>query len=156
MDTCPFCTTYKDLLSAPGGMLYEDDLVYAYHFCQAEGASYLGHLLLLPKRHTLGLADLTEAEGQAVGLGVARLSKALKACTGADKIYAEAYYEVNPHLHLHLIARYPGTPQEYWRWNVGDWPAAPTGGPAEITTLCTQLRASLAQRVPGHVEQKVS
>jgi hypothetical protein len=44
---------------------------------------------------------------------VARLSKALKTCTGAEKVYVEAYYEVVPHLHLLLTARYPGTPQMF-------------------------------------------
>jgi diadenosine tetraphosphate (Ap4A) HIT family hydrolase len=156
MDTCPFCATYKDLPSAPGGILYEDDLVYAYHSCQNEGASYLGHLLLLPKRHALGFADLTAAEGQAIGLSMACLSKALTACTGAEKIYVEAYYEVNPHLHLILTARYPGTPREYWRWKVGDWPEAPTGGPEAITAFCVQLRAHLAQTVLESVGQEIS
>jgi len=145
MGACLFCTTYKDLPFTFGGILYEDDFVYAHHYCQDEGPSYLGDLMLMTKRHVPGLAELTEAEAQAVGLSVARLSKALKACTGAEKVYVVAYYEVNPHLHLHLIARYPETPREYWRWKVGDWPEAPRGRPEEITALCEQLRAHLSQ-----------
>lgn len=152
MNTCPFCTIYKDL----GGILYEDDFVYAHHYSRDEEPGYLGHLMLKTKRHVPGLADLTEAEAQAVGLGMARLSKALKACTGAEKIYVEAYYEVVPHLHFHLTARYPETPQEYWRWKVGDWPDAPQGGPEEITALCEQLREYLAQIGPEAVEHKAS
>ena len=91
-----------------------------------------------------GLAELTEAEGQAFGLAVTRLSKALKACTGAEKVYAEAYYEVVPHLHMLLTARYPGTPQEFWRWKIGDWPEAPRGGAKEVIDLCDRLRAHLS------------
>ena len=155
MDICPFCATYKGLSSAAGGMLYEDDLVYAYHASQDEGTSYLGRLLLVPKRHALGFADLTEAEGQAIGLSMTRLSKALTACTGAEKVYVEAYYEVHPHLHLMLTARYPGTPRKYWRWTVGDWPEAPMGGPEAMTALCAQLRAYLAQTALESVKAKV-
>lgn len=146
MDTCPFCTIYKGL----GGVLYEDDFVYAYHYYQEEESNYLGHLLLMTKRHVPTLADLTEAEGQALGLSMARLSKALKACTGAEKIYVEAYYEVVPHLHLLLTARYVGTPQEYWRWKIGNWPEAPTGGSEKVASLCDQLRTYLAQIMPGN------
>ncbi|GHO50484.1 HIT family protein [Ktedonospora formicarum] len=155
MDTCPFCTTYKDLPSTPGGILFEDRLVYVHHYCRDEGPSYLGHLLLKTKRHVPGLADLTEAEGQAIGQSIARLSKALQACTGAEKIYAEAYYEVVPHLHLHLMARYPETPQAYWRWKIGEWPQAPQGGPEAIAALCEQIHAYLAQTVSGSVEPNV-
>lgn len=147
MDTCRFCTLYREPLSVLGGLLSENELVYTYHYSRSEERSYLGHLLLITKRHVPGLADLTTAEGQAIGLSLACLSKALKSCTGAEKVYAEAYYEIVPHLHLHLIARYPGTPQDYWRWKVGDWPEAPCGGPKEISTLCEQLRAYLANVV---------
>ena len=144
METCLFCTTYKDLASTTGGIVYEDDLVYAHHYYyQDEGPSYLGHLLLKTKRHATGFADLTDAEAQAVGLSVTRLSKALQDCTGSEKVYVEAYYEVVPHLHLHLTARYPGTPQEFWRWKITAWSEAPSGGPFEIAAPCNRLRASL-------------
>ncbi len=147
MEACPFCITDRDLPSTRGGIVYEDNFVDAYHYCQDEGPGYLGRLLLKTKRHAPGFADLTEAEAQAVGLALARLSSALKICTGAEKVYVEAYCEVVPHLHLLLTARYPGLPQEYWRWNISDWPQAPSGGPDEINALCDQLRAHLAQTV---------
>ena len=46
-----------------------------------------------------------------------------------------------PHLHLHLIPRYPGAPREYWGMRVDEWPDAPRGEAAEIAALCEQLRA---------------
>ncbi len=144
MDGCPFCAAYKDLPFALGGIVYEDDFVCAHHTYQEE-PTYLGHLMLRTKRHVLGLAELTEAEGRALGLAMARLSAALKACTGAEKVYAEAYYEVVPHLHLFLTARYPGTPQAFWRWKIGEWPRAPKGGAREVSALCDQLRAYLSR-----------
>lgn len=144
MDGCPFCATYENPPFTFGGILYEDDLVSAHHSYHEEEPNYLGHLLLRTKRHVPGLAELTEAEGQAIGLAVARLSKALKTCTGAEKVYAEAYYEVVPHLHLFLTARYPGMPQEFWRWKIGEWPDAPQGGAKEVAALCDRLRAYLS------------
>jgi diadenosine tetraphosphate (Ap4A) HIT family hydrolase len=143
MDGCPFCATYEDLPFAMGGIVYEDDLVSAHHSYQDEEPTYLGHLVLRTKRHVPGLAELTDAEGQAIGLAVARLSNALKTCTGAEKVYAEAYYEVVPHLHLLLTARYPVMPQEFWRWKIGEWPEAPKGGAKEVAALCDRLRAQL-------------
>jgi histidine triad (HIT) family protein len=145
MESCPFCNTYETLPFAIGGPAYEDNLVYAHHYGQGKDPNYLGHLMLMTKRHVPGFAELTEAEARAIGLSIALLSRALKACTGAEKVYVEAYYEVNPHLHLHLTARYPGTPREYWRWNITAWPEAPKGGLEEITDLCNRLRAYLEQ-----------
>jgi diadenosine tetraphosphate (Ap4A) HIT family hydrolase len=127
-----------------GGPIYEDDLVYAHHFSDGEGPQYLGHLLLETKRHVPDFANLTRAEAQAIGLLISQLSTALKACAGAEKVYAVFYGEVTPHLHVHLTARYPGTPAQYLRWNVEDWPAAPRGNVDELAALCCKLRKALA------------
>ncbi len=121
-----------------------DVVACAHHSYREEEPTYLGHLMVRTKRHVPGLAELTEAEGQALGLAVARLSHALKTCTGAEKVYAEAYYEVVQHVHLLLTARYPGTPPEFWRWKIGEWPAAPKGAAKEVTALCDRLRAYLS------------
>lgn len=149
LDTCLFCNTYKDQPEEVGGIIYEDPFVYAHHYYGGEGTDYLGHLMLKAKRHAPGFADLTEEEAQAVGLAITRLSSALKICTGAEKVYVEMYAEVVPHLHVHLTARYPDTPREYWRWNISGWPQAPSGSPDEINTLCDRLRASLPLAVRG-------
>ena len=105
------------------------------------------HLMLETKRHTPGFANLTPAEAQAIGLLITRLSSALKACTGAEKVYAVFYGEVTPHLHVHLTARYPGTLVEYLRWNIEDWPAAPGGNVDEIAALCQRLRSIVANNL---------
>lgn len=145
MGDCLFCNIQRGQIPAVGGPLYEDDLVYAHHFYAENKSNYLGHLIVETKRHAPEFADLTHTEAQAVGLLITRLSSALKACTGAEKVYAEFYGEVTPHLHVHLMARYPNTPQKYLRWNVSDWPDAPRGGVDEIVSLCQRLRATLSQ-----------
>jgi len=144
MQACLFCSIQRGLIPVVGGSLFEDELVYAHHFHIGEEPTYLGHLLLETKRHTPDYADLTAAEAHAIGLLITRLSRALKACTGADKVYAVFYGEVIPHLHVHLTARYPGTPDEYLRAKIEDWPDAPRGKVDEVAALCSRLRAWLA------------
>ena len=143
MENCLFCDLQQSQTPPVGGPIYNDELVYAHHFDAGDEPTYLGHLLV-DERHTPDFADLTSAEAQAVGLLIARLSEALKACTSAEKVYAVFYGEVTPHLHVHLTARYPNTPPEYLRWHVEDWPSAPRGGVEEIVALCQRLRTALA------------
>ena len=144
MDQCLFCEIQRGVTPPAGGPIYEDDLVYAHHAHFDEGPAYLGQLVVETKRHTPDFADLTTAEAQAIGLLMTRLSRALKACTGAEKVYVEFYGEATPHLHVFLTARYPNTPAEYLRWNVEDWPDAPRGDVPAIEALCQRLREGLA------------
>jgi diadenosine tetraphosphate (Ap4A) HIT family hydrolase len=144
MEQCLFCTIQQSLTPPVGGPIYEDDLVYVHHAHFDEGPSYLGQLAIETKRHTPDFAGLTSAEAQAIGPLITRLSRALKACAGAEKVYVEFYAEVTPHLHVFLTARYPNTPAEYLRWNVKDWPDAPRGNADEISALCQRLRSALA------------
>ena len=143
MNACIFCDIQQGRTPLTGGPIYEDDLVFAQHAHFDDGPNYLGSLVIETRRHTPDFADLTPTEAQATGLLIARLSHALKVCTGAEKVYVEFYGEVTPHLHVFLTARYPGTPAEYLRWNVENWPDAPRGGVEEITALCQRLRAAL-------------
>jgi len=119
--------------------------VYAGHAQIREGQStaYLGYLMAETKRHAPGLADLTDAEAQALGLLVARLSRALKACEGAEHVYAFVLGDGVPHVHVHVVPRYPGAPREYWGVHVDEWPDAPHGGSQEMAALCARLREYL-------------
>ena len=140
---CLFCQIQHGLVPIAGGTVYEDELVYASHYSHNGETMYLGYLVAQTRRHVPTFAELTDAEAQGVGLLVTRLSRALKACVGAERTYVVFFGEVVPHLHVLLTARYPGTPPEYRRSQVYEWPDAPTGGPEEIAALCDQLRAFL-------------
>lgn len=141
MESCLFCAAQRS--QPPTTVVYEDALAYAYHPTD-DAPGYLGHLILIPRRHALDYASLTCDEAQAIGLLTTRLSRALKACAGAEKVYAVFYGEVTPHLHIHLTARYPETPADYLRWNIEDWPDAPRGDADAVAALCARLRAALA------------
>ena len=146
---CFVCRKHQGHIQIPGGAIYEDELVYAGHVRSDQGATYLGHLMIEPKRHVPGLAELTDEEAQALGLLVSRLSRVLKASEGAEHIYEFVLGDNVAHLHIHLMPRYPGAPRQYWGVHVDEWPDAPHGGEAEVAALCDRVRTSLANEQNG-------
>ncbi len=144
MEGCFFCDQQSGRVPVIGGPIYQDELVYANHWFDSSEPTYLGYLTVQTRRHVHHWADLTNAEAQAIGLLIARLSRAIKECLRAEHTYVVYYAEVVPHLHVLLTARYPGTPEEYWRWKVYDWPHAPRGGAEEVAALCDKVRTYLA------------
>ena len=128
----------------PGGPVGEDDLVVVSHLAAvAGGSAYLGHLFVEPWRHAPGLADLTAAEARAVGWWCARASRALRDVAGAEHVYAKVIGDAVPHLHVHLLPRYPGTPREYWWDRLDEWPDARHGAEPQVISLTHDLRAYL-------------
>lgn len=134
----------------PGGPVAEDDLVLVSHIATPDAlgrdgtTAYLGHLFVEPRRHAPGLADLTDAEARSVGWWCTRASRALRDVAQAEHVYAQVIGDGVPHLHVHLLPRYPGTPREYWWTRVDQWPQARRGGAAEIEGLVRDLRGYLA------------
>lgn len=146
---CFICRKHRGEVSIPGGAIYEDDLLYVGHAQVPEGQTtvYLGYLMVEPKRHVPGLADLMDLEAQALGLIVARLSRALKTSEKVEHVYAFVLGDLVPHLHIHVVPRYPGAPREYWGVRVDEWPDAPRGGAQEMTALCVRLRETLKKEL---------
>jgi diadenosine tetraphosphate (Ap4A) HIT family hydrolase len=139
---CFICRKHRGDIVLPGGAIEQDDLVYASHAQIRPGQStaYLGYLMAEPKRHVAGLEGLTDGEARALGSLVARLSRALVTTEGADHIYAFVLGDAVPHVHVQVVARYPGAPAEYRGPRVDEWPEAPRGGPAEIEAVCERVR----------------
>jgi len=146
---CFICQKHRGELPIPGGLIYEDKLLAVCHLQYQESNSkgtYLGYLMIENKRHIPGLAELTDEEAQALGLMAARLARALKESEGAEHIYQFVIGDGVPHLHIHIAARYPGAPQQYWGTHVDEWPEAPHGGLPEIEALCARLRTYLQEQ----------
>lgn len=139
----------------PGGPVAEDDLVLVSHIVTPDALgrdgtrAYLGHLLVEPRRHAAGLADLTETEAASVGRWSALVSRALRDAAGADHVYAAVIGDAVPHLHVHLMPRFPGTPREYWWTRVDEWPEARRGDTTEIAAFVRELRSYIAPRTAG-------
>jgi len=142
---CLVCRKQRGEFQVAGGAIFKDNLIYCSHahFAPGEQTAYLGWLVVETRRHIPGLADLTDSEGQALGLMVARLSRALKTIQGAEHVYAFVMGHGVPHLHLHLLPRYPGTPREYWGLRIDEWPEAPRGSKSAIEMLCARIRMKL-------------
>lgn len=145
---CFVCRKHQGEEPVPGGPIYEDDLAYASHQAvPAGGRAYLGYCFVDLRRHAPGLANLTDAEAEAIGRLIAHLSRALKAELYAENVYAFVVGDRVPHLHIHLIPRHPGAPQEYWGVRVDEWPDAPRGDAAEIAALVNRLHLRLQREV---------
>jgi histidine triad (HIT) family protein len=67
----------------------------------------------------------------------------LKTSEKAEHIYSFVLGDHVPHVHIWVMPRYPGTPQEHWGMRVAEWPEAPSGGAQEIVALCERLRVHL-------------
>jgi diadenosine tetraphosphate (Ap4A) HIT family hydrolase len=142
---CFICRKHRGEIFIPGGAIYEDDLFYCGHAQIREGQTqaYLGYLMLEPRRHVRGVEDLDPQEAAGLGPTLSRIARALHESERAERVYVLVFGEHVPHLHIHIVARYPGAPREYWGTRVDEWPQAPHGGPAEMAALCDRVRARL-------------
>lgn len=138
---CFICEKHKGNIIVPGDAIYEDDLIYVGHVHWDTEETYLGYVMIDIKRHVPGLAELNEDEAKAFGLITSRISKALTENEGAEHIYTFVSDNGVPHLHMHIIPRYPDTPREFWSpTEVANWTGAPYGGSEEIKKLCERIR----------------
>jgi histidine triad (HIT) family protein len=145
---CFVCRKHRDPALMPGGPVAADDLVVVSHVSpRAPGAPgglvYLGHLVVEPRRHAAGWADLDDDEAGAVGRWCARAARALQAVTDAERVYSAVVGHGVPHLHVHLFPRYPGTPPEHAWHAVTDW-AGGQGGQDEAAALARRLQRAIA------------
>jgi histidine triad (HIT) family protein len=143
-ERCFICDKHAGAINTSGVKIYEDEYVYVGHIDRNGKPNYLGHIMIDLKRHAPSLADMTTEEAQAFGVIMSRVSKALKESENAEHIYSLVSGNSVPHLHMHIVARYPGTPQEHWGpMEVYDWKDAPIGGDQEVAHLCNRLKAIL-------------
>lgn len=80
-----------------------DDLWLVAH---ATGSALLGWLVLVPRRHVMELADLTDAEAATLGRWQVRAARALTNELGTPKVYVAEFGEAPGfHLHFHVVPR---------------------------------------------------
>jgi histidine triad (HIT) family protein len=142
---CYICFRHQQRDQITGGVLFEDDAVLVGMVKPgADGRTYLGYVVVEPKRHVPDLSELTVKEGQAIGHQVARFSRAIRELTRVVHIYAFVLGDHVRHVHVHVVGRYAHTPREWWGIKVDEWPDAPRGTPEEITALAEHMRVWLA------------
>jgi diadenosine tetraphosphate (Ap4A) HIT family hydrolase len=144
---CLVCGKHRGEIELAGGAIHETDLIFASHaqLWRGETDHYLGHLFVETKRHVPELGGLTDDEAQAVGLWTSRLARALMHTEGAEHVYSFVIGDGVPHVHVHVIGRYPGAPRDYWGPKVDEWPGAPRGGAPEIAQVADRIRAYLGE-----------
>ncbi|HKN98606.1 MAG TPA: HIT family protein [Pseudonocardiaceae bacterium] len=109
IDDCVFCGIVSG--AAPASLVYEDADLLAFLDIRPVTT---GHLLVVPKVHASGLADLDGPTGAGMWQLARRLASALRRsslrCDGVNLFLADgvaAGQEVF-HVHLHVIPRFPG------------------------------------------------
>jgi histidine triad (HIT) family protein len=139
--TCFLCDRLKDRSAIDSWVVYEDELLLATHPVEEDGPTYLGTVLVQTKRHSDGLAGLTDQEANELGLLTTRLSRALTEVVGAAWTYAYCFTEAFRHVHLVVDARYPNVPRKYVRLGIHEWPEAPRGDVDSVHRIVRQLRS---------------
>ena len=109
-------------------------------------------------RHLGGPVDFTPLESTAWGPAVQGASALVRELTGCDRVYAIAFGEGAPHLHLHLIPRFAGDPLTS-AWLVADHYRGVAAGEraaassAQVAELVARARNQLKQGLldgPAH------
>lgn len=146
---CLVCREVSGEQQVPGGFLVEDDHVVSFHgwplLAGGDARAYLGHLLVVTRRHAPRFADLTDAESAAVGRAGARLARALSNGVGADWVYSAVIGTHVPHFHLHLWARYADTPRDVPWHKIDEWEGARHGDATQVAEFAARVRAALGQ-----------
>jgi len=147
---CLVCQEVAAQYPVPGGLLWEDELAVAFHIPPIEGNErpYLGHLLVVTRRHVDHLGDLTDPEAASVHRASRQLGAALRA-EGAERVHVAVIGLGMEHFHQHLYPRYPGVPEGTNWMGVGELQDAPHGGAAEIEKLGARLRQRLQGQRAG-------
>lgn len=114
---CSVCAFEHPRRRAPELVAWEDSLWIVRHHMPP--SPLVGWFMLISRRHFGGPADLSESEALFLGPTLRRVSQAIKAVTGAPKVYAIAFGEGAPHLHVHLVPRYADRP-DLAAWKLAD------------------------------------
>jgi len=131
MPECIFCKIVAGAI--PCTKVYEDAHVLSFLDI---GPISPGHTLLLPKKHYGAIMEMPAGEVAALFKPVAALAAAVKAAVGADGINVlqnngPTAGQVVPHLHIHLIPRWPDDGLGF------RWPARE----ADVAVLARQAEA---------------
>lgn len=140
-NSCPICIKHRTPIDS---LITESENLLLVHYPVSvqEPAAYRGHLMVEVRRHITSFGELQEAEAAEVGVTIARATRLLTGQLGAEHVYVFTIGHLVPHLHIHIVPRYPGTPEEFWGGKqVSNWPGAPLLNESEVVTLARSLRS---------------
>jgi len=107
-ESCIFCKIVRK--QAPASIIFEDELVIAFLDIKPLN---LGHVLVIPKAHSVDIFDIPASELSDVHKVVQLVSGAIKKATNADGISiiqqnGRAAGQDIFHLHVHVVPRFEG------------------------------------------------
>ena len=114
---CAICLLHEDAASVIAYEIARSDLWLLRH--HPNPAPLPGWLLLDARRHLAGPLEFSDKEALSWGHAVRYASQLVQRLTGCDRVYAIAFGEGAPHLHLHLIPRQVSD-QHTAAWSVAD------------------------------------
>lgn len=144
-DSCVICQLHGDGTQREAFEIGRGKLWLLRH--HPDPAPLAGWLLLDAWRHLGGPLNFNDPEAAAWGPAVRHSSQLVQRLTGCDRVYAIAFGEGAPHLHLHLIPRFAADPASA-AWSVADLyravaagvrPAAEPGRVRELVAAARQL-----------------
>ena len=106
---CLACAIARGEARPPGGVVWRADGFVVHGV--ADPSPLPGWLVLTSERHVRAFDDLAHHELSRLGPLAARVARAQRAALGAEHVYAFALGDVLRHFHLHLVPRFPGTPE---------------------------------------------
>jgi diadenosine tetraphosphate (Ap4A) HIT family hydrolase len=149
-ETCAICQIHGSVSAQTSYEIGRGALWVLRH--HPDPSPLLGWLLLDSARHLGGPVDFNLEEAAAWGVAVQHASALVKELTGCDRVYAIAFGEGAPHLHLHLIPRFTSDPHTA-AWSVADHYRAVIAGerspaiPGDVADLVVQARRRVDQAV---------
>lgn len=114
---CGICRLHDDATNVAAYEIARTDLWLLRH--HPDPAPLAGWLLLDARRHVPGPLAFSDREALSWGQAVRHASQLVQQLTGCDRVYAIAFGEGAPHLHLHLIPRQGSDPRTA-AWSVAD------------------------------------
>ena len=111
MEDCIFCKIIAGEI--PSFKVYENDQVFAFADINPINT---GHTLIIPKKHTENLWEISAEDLTAIHLASLKLANALKKALNPEgiavlQLNGRAVNQVVMHYHLHLIPRCAGDPK---------------------------------------------
>lgn len=138
---CFVCEKHSKLSQYTGPVILEKGGLTLTHFPDIpDEKATKGHLIIEPKRHICDLSEMNEAEADALGPIIREGSARIKEHTGAEHVYLYRINDKVPHLHFHLIPRYPNTSKEFWGLNIMKYEGSPKIKLPEIRVLCERMK----------------
>jgi diadenosine tetraphosphate (Ap4A) HIT family hydrolase len=143
-EECLVCRELSGEIELPGGLLWDDGEAAGFHVPPVDGNErpYLGHCLVVTRRHVDHLSDLTEDEAASVAAASRAIATALRS-EGVERVHVAVIGLGVPHFHQHLYPRYPGVPAGTSWMDVDGLPDAPHGSASDIEAFVEHLRQHL-------------